>query len=95
MFNELWGQACGILGGTLGMSLKKVDTLHELLGYINAPFAYLMGIPTCDILKPVNCSASIPCSMNSSPTHISARSWTRRKSLMEPSWSFRNAAPFS
>lgn len=51
MFNHLWGGACQFLTSHAGLQLKSIDTLQKVLGYLNAPFAWLMGMPSQDLLK--------------------------------------------
>ena len=48
--NFVWGAGCGFGTAHLGIDTSGVDTLQEILGYLFAPFAWLMGVPTQDLL---------------------------------------------
>jgi len=52
MINGLWQWICAHLLSYVfpaGM-LARIDTLEEIMGYINAPFAWMMGVSTKDLL---------------------------------------------
>ncbi|MBF0499000.1 MAG: NupC/NupG family nucleoside CNT transporter [Candidatus Riflebacteria bacterium] len=52
MFNSIWEGCCSFVSGYVpGLSLKHIDSIQKILGYLNAPFAWLMGIPWVDALK--------------------------------------------
>lgn len=52
MFNAVWEGCCTFVSGYVpGLGLTHIDSIQKILGYINAPFAWLMGIPSVDILK--------------------------------------------
>ncbi|RMG40098.1 MAG: NupC/NupG family nucleoside CNT transporter [Candidatus Dadabacteria bacterium] len=47
--NFLWGALCHGFTALSGISTARIDTLQELLGYLFAPFAWLMGVPWQDL----------------------------------------------
>lgn len=49
MFNGIWGWLCGSFGNLTGLDLTNFDTFQELMGYIFAPFAWIMGVPFDDL----------------------------------------------
>lgn len=48
--NSIWQNICYYLSSFLGINLSVIDTLEKLLGIINAPLAWLMGVETKDLL---------------------------------------------
>lgn len=48
--NCLWGLGCQGITSLTGLDLSRVDTLQEVLGYVFAPFAWLLGIPAEDCM---------------------------------------------
>ncbi|MBF0546568.1 MAG: NupC/NupG family nucleoside CNT transporter [Candidatus Riflebacteria bacterium] len=52
MINHVWGLCCHTLTSIIpAINLKAVDSLQKVMGFLNAPFAWLMGMPSCDLLK--------------------------------------------
>ncbi|HEY9071784.1 MAG TPA: nucleoside transporter C-terminal domain-containing protein [Candidatus Ozemobacteraceae bacterium] len=50
MGNHVWGLLCAGVTKVSGLDLTKMDTLNELLGYLNMPFAWMMGVPSQDLM---------------------------------------------
>lgn len=48
--NSVWGFCCHSFTTMTGVNLLHVDTLQEVLGYLFAPVAWLLGIPSQDCL---------------------------------------------
>lgn len=48
--NAMWGGLCHWATSMTGYSLNHIDTFQELLGYVFAPVAWLLGIPSQDCL---------------------------------------------
>lgn len=48
--NGVWGFGCHTFTSVTGVGLTHIDTLQELLGYMFAPVAWLLGIPSQDCL---------------------------------------------
>ena len=50
MGNHIWGLVCAGITMVSGLNLSGIDTLNEMIGYLNVPFAWMMGVPTQDLL---------------------------------------------
>ena len=48
--NSMWGWLCHWAASMTGYSLNHIDTFQELLGYVFAPVAWLLGIPSQDCM---------------------------------------------
>lgn len=48
--NVLWGMVCTGATRLTGLDLTAIDTLQEVLGYLCAPLAWLMGVPMQDMV---------------------------------------------
>jgi len=48
--NSMWGWLCHWAASMTGYSLNHIDTCQELLGYVFAPVAWLLGIPSQDCM---------------------------------------------
>ncbi|RCK75314.1 MAG: Nucleoside permease NupC [Candidatus Ozemobacter sibiricus] len=50
MGNAAWQLVCRWIAAATALDLSAFDTLEELMGWVNAPLAWIMGIPTKDLL---------------------------------------------
>jgi CNT family concentrative nucleoside transporter len=50
MGNHFWQMLCSGVMKVVPVDLTRIDTLQEVLGYLNAPFAWMMGVPSQDLL---------------------------------------------
>ncbi|MBF0410826.1 MAG: NupC/NupG family nucleoside CNT transporter [Candidatus Riflebacteria bacterium] len=48
--NHAWGGICTYAMKIIPVNLAAIDSFQELLGYLNAPLAWMMGVPTKDLL---------------------------------------------
>ncbi|RMH73236.1 MAG: NupC/NupG family nucleoside CNT transporter [Gemmatimonadetes bacterium] len=50
MGNHIWGWFVNAIAGLTGMNLSAIDSLQEVMGFIFAPLAWVMGVPASDLL---------------------------------------------
>ncbi len=50
MGNHIWGWGCGLITQFTGLNLSAIDSLQEVMGFVFAPLAWVMGVPLDDLL---------------------------------------------
>lgn len=50
MGNQLWELICKAVAAVIGQDLSAINSLQKLLGYLAAPLAWIMGVPSQDLL---------------------------------------------
>ncbi len=50
MGNAAWQLVCQWIAAGTALDLSAINTLEKLMGWVNAPLAWIMGIPTKDLL---------------------------------------------